>query len=301
MADLTNLAFLRARSGCSERLGERLLALVRPSRAEPGCRAYEVHQSNDDPDLWMVYENWRSAEDLKAHFALPHMQAFVKDAPAIIDGDFDLRSFRKWSDSGASRAASAATETERLERGLAVLRQIGGKDFDGPINMLSQISPDMARFTVEYPYGDVLSRPGLDLRMRQICTVSSLIAQGSLQPQLKFHMDGLLNVGGQIQDLVEIMLIATAILGFPAAINAIGIVRQLISEHGILFNPAPPTDDDGTSRCGRGLDAMHDLMCCDAADYFASIGQVSRELVQWSVEFLFGDVLSRERLNAREK
>ncbi len=159
----------------------------------------------------------------------------------------------------------------------------------------------MARFTVEYAYGDVLSRPGLDLRIRQICTIASLIAQGSLQPQLKFHMDGLLNIGGQIDDLVEIMLIAAAILGFPAAINATGIVRKLISERAISFEPANPTNDDGTSRYRRGLDAMRELMCRDAADYAASLGQISTELMQWSVEFLFGDVLSRDRLNSREK
>jgi 4-carboxymuconolactone decarboxylase len=114
---------------------------------------------------------------------------------------------------------------QRFERGMAVLRQIGGHDHDGPVNRLAQVSPDMARFTVEYPYGDVLSRPGLDLRTRQICTVSSLIAHGSAQTQVKFHMEGLLNVGGRPEDLVEIMFVATAVLGFPTAINAISIVR----------------------------------------------------------------------------
>ncbi|MER9578090.1 carboxymuconolactone decarboxylase family protein [Mesorhizobium sp. M0400] len=77
-----------------------------------------------------------------------------------------------------------------------MLRRIGGENFDGPINALAETSADLSRFTVEYPYGDVLSRPGLDLPLRQLCTVSMLLADGSAQPQLKFHIAGFLNAGG---------------------------------------------------------------------------------------------------------
>ena len=57
---------------------------------------------------------------------------------------------------------------ERFERGMEVLQQIGGEGFDLPIKRLAEASPDLARFTVEYPYGDILSRPGLDLPLRQM-------------------------------------------------------------------------------------------------------------------------------------
>lgn len=59
---------------------------------------------------------------------------------------------------------------ERFERGMKVLQRIGGEGFDLPIKRLAEASPDLARFTVEYPYGEILSRPGLDLPQRQICT-----------------------------------------------------------------------------------------------------------------------------------
>ena len=190
---------------------------------------------------------------------------------------------------------------QRFERGMALLQQIGGHDYDGPVNRLAQVSPDMARFTVEYPYGDVLSRPGLDLRTRQICTVSSLIAHGSAQTQVKFHMEGLLNVGGRPEDLVEIMFVATAVLGFPTAINAISIVREIVSERGITFVPAPASADDGTERYQRGLQAFKDLMCADAAEYIATFDDISPELERWSLEFAFADVLSREGLDAKTK
>ncbi len=145
---------------------------------------------------------------------------------------------------------------ERFERGMEVLQQIGGEGFDLPIKRLAEASPDLARFTVEYPYGDILSRPGLDLPLRQICTVSCLMALGSVQPQLKFHMTGFLNAGGKPQDLVELLFVSVAILGFPSAIDSIVLAREIFQERRIAFEAPPPASDDGTQRYRRGLEVL---------------------------------------------
>jgi 4-carboxymuconolactone decarboxylase len=199
----------------------------------------------------------------------------------------------------SSPAAAQTINDDRYERGIEMLRKIGGPNFDGPINSLASISADMARFTVEYPYGDVLSRPGLDLRTRQICTVSSLIAQGSVQPQIRFHMEGLLNIGGRPDDLVEVMFLSTAILGFPEAIDAIGIVRQIFSDRAIDFSPAAPASDDGMDRHAQGLRVFRDLMRGDPGGYVQSFKDISPELARWSIEFVYGDVLSRAGLEPK--
>jgi len=93
MTKVTNIAFIRAKSGLSEELGRRLLALVAPSRRETGCINYDLHRSDADPDIWCVYENWRSADDLATRFTLPHMQAFVAVVPTLVEGELDLRRF----------------------------------------------------------------------------------------------------------------------------------------------------------------------------------------------------------------
>ncbi|NRF50643.1 carboxymuconolactone decarboxylase family protein, partial [Pseudomonas stutzeri] len=115
-------------------------------------------------------------------------------------------------------AFAGETRAERFARGSEVLKRIGGAGYDIPVNRLAQLAPDLARFTVEFAYGDALSRPGLDLRYRQIATVAALMAHGSVQPQLKFHMTGFLNVGGEPAELVEMLFLAIAVLGFPVAI-----------------------------------------------------------------------------------
>lgn len=203
----------------------------------------------------------------------------------------------------AGREASGneiMTENERYTRGLDVLRKIGGADFDGPISRLARISPDMAGFTVTFPYGDILSRPGLDLRTRQICTVSAVMALGSAQPQLRFHMDGLLNAGGTPGDLVELLMLATATLGFPVAINAIGIVREIFAERGIKIDAAEPAGSE-PDRFARGLRFIQAELGGDAVRHLSHLRSISPELARWTVEFFYGDVASRRGMDAATK
>ncbi len=130
---------------------------------------------------------------------------------------------------------------ERFARGLDILRKVGGENFDGPVNSLAEVSADLARFTVEYPYGDVLSRPGLALPLRQLCTAAMLLADGSAQPQLKYHMAGYLNVGGEPRVLIELMFVSVALLGFPPTINAVGLLRSISpNESSLLCRSSPP-------------------------------------------------------------
>ena len=91
---VTNLALIRAKNGRADELGEELMRLVPSSRLEPGCVTYDLHRSLNDSDLWLVYEVWRSKEDLEAHFKQEFMQRFLSKIPLLVDGDLDLRAFR---------------------------------------------------------------------------------------------------------------------------------------------------------------------------------------------------------------
>lgn len=53
---------------------------------------------------------------------------------------------------------------------------------------LKDISPEFADLLIEFPFGDVYSRPDLDLTSREIATVSALTAMGTAAPQLKVHV-----------------------------------------------------------------------------------------------------------------
>lgn len=201
----------------------------------------------------------------------------------------------------SNEAVASETTDARFERGLNLLRQVGGKDYYAPIERLAQISLDLARFTVEYPYGDVLARPALDIRMRQLCTVAMLVANGSVQPQLRYHAHGFLNAGGEPNELVGLMFIAVALLGFPAAIDGTTQLRGVFNERGIAFKAPEAAADDGLDRYQQGLDALITLTGPASTQYVEELAAISSDLARWSIEFAFGEALSRGPLTPRAK
>ncbi|MFI8621098.1 carboxymuconolactone decarboxylase family protein [Marinomonas sp. NPDC078689] len=100
------------------------------------------------------------------------------------------------------------------------------------IDSLEDICPDLARFTIEYPFGDIYSRNGLDLKSREIATVAALTALGNCQPQLKVHLKAALNVGCSEEEVKEIILQMSVYAGFPAALNGMFAFKEVLNEHG---------------------------------------------------------------------
>lgn len=118
----------------------------------------------------------------------------------------------------------------RYERGLAKLREVNAEAGELLIESLKDIAPDLARYTVEFPFGDVFSRPGLDPKSREIATVAALTALGTAQPQLKAHLHGALNVGCTRQEVIEIIIQMAVYAGFPAALNGIAAAKEVFQE-----------------------------------------------------------------------
>jgi len=120
--------------------------------------------------------------------------------------------------------------TDRYERGYEKLKEIDGEAGERVIESLKDIAPDLARYTIEFPFGDVYSRPGLDLKSREIATVAALTALGNATPQLKVHIHGALNVGCSRQEVVEIMIQMAVYAGFPAALNGVLAAKEVFQE-----------------------------------------------------------------------
>ncbi|QBG48937.1 antibiotic biosynthesis monooxygenase [Verrucomicrobia bacterium S94] len=75
---LTVIATIKARENTVDRVKSELLKLAEQTRAnDEGCIDYVVHQDNDTPTLFVVYENWDSPELLQRHADSDHFQAFI--------------------------------------------------------------------------------------------------------------------------------------------------------------------------------------------------------------------------------
>lgn len=98
---LTLVAYLRAKAGREEELGQRLRTLIEPTRRESGCLNYDLHCSHDEPGTWMLYENWRSRADLDLHFGMPYLQDFAGCLEDLLASDMELQYFRQVSEQAA--------------------------------------------------------------------------------------------------------------------------------------------------------------------------------------------------------
>lgn len=117
----------------------------------------------------------------------------------------------------------------RFDRGLKKLAEIDGAQGKRVIDSLQSIAPDFARYVIEFPFGDIYSRPGLDLKSREIATVAALTAMGNAAPQLRVHIHAALNVGCSKEEVIETIMQMAVYAGFPAALNGLFAAQEVFA------------------------------------------------------------------------
>lgn len=122
------------------------------------------------------------------------------------------------------------TRQERFDHGWETVRKINAPAAQAQWDNLTDVYPDFARWIVESAYADVLGRPQLSLRDRELATVAALAALGNAAPQLKAHVIGALNNGLTRQDICEVIMQMAVYAGVPAAINALAVAKEAFDE-----------------------------------------------------------------------
>lgn len=121
--------------------------------------------------------------------------------------------------------------SKRYEAGLAMLEKVDGSAGQNVVDSLKDIAPDFATYLIEFPFGDIYARPGLDLKSREIAVVAALTALGNAGPQLKVHIGASLNVGWTKEEIVEVIMQMAVYAGFPAALNGLTVAREVFAAH----------------------------------------------------------------------
>lgn len=123
---------------------------------------------------------------------------------------------------------SEESRQTRFERGKARLAEVDGTAGEEVVAPLG----DLGRYIVEFAFGDIYSRDGLSLRDRELATVATLTAMGGREPQLKVHVRAALNVGLTRDEIEETILQTVPYAGFPTAINAVNVLKEVLGETG---------------------------------------------------------------------
>jgi 4-carboxymuconolactone decarboxylase len=195
-----------------------------------------------------------------------------------------------------------AKSDNRYQRGLAALKQIGGEGYERFVTGSADIAPDLDRFLLEYAYGDIISRPGLDLRARQLATVAALTVMANSPATLQFHINGALNVGATRREIVEMILHLLPFAGFPPVQSAIASAKDVFSKRPDSeqnIQPAAPSVNANGDRLQRGTQAINNITKGSAEQVIASFQDIAPDLSRFIVEFAYGDVISRPGLDRK--
>jgi 4-carboxymuconolactone decarboxylase len=149
---------------------------------------------------------------------------------ALKDVVADRKLEGKNDEPGVIQSASIPKNSNRYEFGANNLRMLHPCQVENLEQTFKDISPDMAKFVIEYGFADILSRPALDLKHREMATIAALTAMGNASSQLKFHIKAGLNIGVSQVEIREIMILMSVYSGFPSAINGTLALKEVINE-----------------------------------------------------------------------
>ena len=202
----------------------------------------------------------------------------------------------------AGAAMNDRQKDERYQRGTAALQALDGEAAAKVLSGFQDIAPDMARFIIEFAYGDVYSRAALDHKSRQVATIAALTALGNAKPQLQFHIRAGLNVGLSPQEIVEIMYVTTVFAGFPCGINGINAAREVFQEKGVSVPAhAAIPGYETESRRDRGLATVNRTSKDAGERVLKSLSDIAPDMAHFIIDFSYGDVFARKILSPKHK
>lgn len=188
-------------------------------------------------------------------------------------------------------------ENERYERGWLKLKEIDGKVGEEIVKNLESISPDLGKYIIEFSFGDVYSRESTSLKQKEIAVVAALTAMGNAAPQLNVHINGALNVGCSVEEILEVIIQMSSYSGFPGSLNAINVLKEVIKDRKITFEPVK--EDKNGDRFSIGLGMLSQLEKNQVQILKENLDNIAPDMVEYIIAYGYGDVYSRKNLSLK--
>ena len=193
---------------------------------------------------------------------------------------------------------------ERFQMGLEILAQLGGgTPSSGSVPASREMAPDLYRITGEALFGSIWSRTGLNIRYREMCTLTILTVL-QRERQLRLHIGNALNLGLTPEQVIEIFIHAAFYGGVPAAHTAIGMAKEVFDNRGISFTPQPVYDpsDDPDDLYQRGVERRRELLGDNASGLSGEpVTNAEREFRRLITEYYWGALWTRPGLDLQSR
>lgn len=131
-------------------------------------------------------------------------------------------------------------KTNRYQKGMDTIMEYVVPDEENPTGHMDigrgfkDIAPDLEDFVVEFAFGDIYAREGIDNKQKVLVTISSLVAQG--MPQIEMHIKSGLNAGLTPKEIVGVIVHQLPYVGFPKVLNALKACQKVFNEQGIAID-----------------------------------------------------------------
>ena len=161
--------------------------------------------------------------------------------------------------------------------------------------------PEMMAILQKYIFGEIFTIGELDIKTREMITVTSLAVQQTL-PQLKAHINAALNVGVTPVELRESIYQLAPFIGFPKTLNALAVLNEVFKEKGIetpLKSTITVKEED---RFAKGLEIQNPLYGDEIKQEMAGLPEdMGAEVAKFLTEVCFGDFYTREELDLKTR
>ncbi len=120
--------------------------------------------------------------------------------------------------------------SKRYESGKNVMEELFSPEVRTGMEVMKEISPDFWNMIVSFGFGELYARNRISLQHREYITLTTLITQGAFD-QFKVHLQAALNIGVSKEEIIEIIIQCVGYVGFPKAVQAMGIAREIFDKN----------------------------------------------------------------------
>lgn len=116
-----------------------------------------------------------------------------------------------------------------FDDGMEMRRRVLGDDHvERAAEAMTDLDRDFQRWITESVWGQVWTRPGLELRSRSMITIAIL---GALNhEELELHLRAARNTGVSVEEITEVLLHVAIYAGVPAANRAFKVAKSVFEE-----------------------------------------------------------------------
>jgi len=119
------------------------------------------------------------------------------------------------------------------DTGRSILREVIGLEyFDKREASTNAFNTDARRFSEQYCFGEIWSRPGLERKTRSLICIATMVALNR-QHELRIHLGTALNNGATPDEIKEVLLQCIIYCGLPAGLEGFRVAEEVLDARGL--------------------------------------------------------------------